>query len=79
MERLNLNVPAETRAELKAMAKLRGKREAELARELLTRALEQEKRALFFEAVRSTITEEYQERLREIASRYQEHRRGESR
>ncbi len=45
MQRLNLNVPEATRLSLKRLASAAGVKEAELARELLVRAVQSEERA----------------------------------
>ncbi len=66
MERLNLNVPAEARAALRRMAKGAGMREAEMARELLLRAIDREEREEFYRATRE-MNPRARARLREIA------------
>lgn len=68
MERLNLNIPANSRAELKSLAAEHGKREAELARELLIKAIDAERRRLFFEQLSAAMTPERKQRLIELAA-----------
>ena len=67
VERLNLNVPAETRAKLKRLAANAARREAEFARELLVRAVDEEERRLIRERFRAAMNPELQKRLREIS------------
>lgn len=58
MERLNLNLPAQARASLRALAKARKTTEGELARELILRSLEQEARRAWVDRVRAAQTPE---------------------
>lgn len=67
MERLNLNVPRETREKLKRLASLADRREAELARELLVRAVEEEERRAIRERFASALNPKLRSRLREIS------------
>lgn len=66
MQRLNLNVPAEARAALKRLAKRDGRREAEVARELLLRAIEEAERDEFFRELEASRTPALRERLQRI-------------
>jgi hypothetical protein len=69
MERLNLNVPAPARAALKRLAQRAGRREAELARDLLLRAIEQEEREEFFQQVEVAMEDPaLRKRLRAVTS-----------
>ncbi len=67
MERLNLNIPSEARGRLRRLASARGRREAELARELLLEALERARREEFFRGMEETQTPEVTARELEIA------------
>jgi predicted DNA-binding protein len=67
MERLNLNVPSETRAALQRLARRSGRKEAEVARELLVAAAENAEREAFYEAMRSEMTEGARQRLSAMA------------
>lgn len=51
MERINLNVPTDVRAQLRKMAAEAGRTEAEVARALLMGALEQARREEFYRRV----------------------------
>jgi ssRNA-specific RNase YbeY (16S rRNA maturation enzyme) len=66
MERLNLNVPDETRRKLKRLAARADLREAELARELLVRAVDDEEKREIRERFRSSMNPELRKRLLEI-------------
>jgi hypothetical protein len=66
MERLNLNVPPEARVTLRRLAKLAKLREAEMARELLLRAIDRAEREEFFRDMRENMTPEARTRLRAI-------------
>ncbi|MBI4816356.1 MAG: hypothetical protein HY791_08860 [Deltaproteobacteria bacterium] len=68
MERLNLNIPADARERLRSLSKRSGKREGELARELLLGAIEEAERARFIEEMSTAATPELKERLREITA-----------
>lgn len=63
MERLNLNVPAETRAKIRRIARRRQLKEAEAARELLIEAVEREERDEFYRRFEQAQTPELRERL----------------
>ena len=67
MERLNLNIPESVRADLRRIAKRRGLREAEAARELLVRAIEDAERAEFARAMQESMTPALRDRLRRVA------------
>lgn len=67
MERVNLNLPAEDRARLKRLAARVRRTEAELARELLLRALGQVEREEFARAVAAAQTPDRKARDRVIA------------
>jgi hypothetical protein len=68
MERLNLNVPEATRAALRRLASEAGVKEAELARELLVRAVEGEERAeLLRDAAAAARAPALKARLRKIS------------
>jgi hypothetical protein len=69
MERLNLNVPDETGRKLRRLAARAGWREAELARELLVRAVDQEEKREIRERFRSSINPKLRKRLLEINRR----------
>jgi len=67
MERLNLNVPSDLRRELRAMARRRKRREGELARELLARALKQTADEEFFARfIEAENRPEYRKRVAQI-------------
>jgi len=68
MERINLNIPSESRAQLKALAAQRGVAEAELARELVLKGLEDERRAAIVAQTRKALTPEVRQELRRIAT-----------
>lgn len=63
MERLNLNVPAETRAKIRRIARRRQLKEAEAARELLIEAVERDEREEFYRRFEQAQTPEVRERL----------------
>ena len=56
MERINLNVPADVRKRLRSAAKRAGRTVTEVARTLLTQALDREEREEFFRRVADTMT-----------------------
>ncbi len=64
MERLNLNVPESVRADLRRLAKRRGLREAEAARELLVKALEDAEHEEFMRHLDETTTDAVRSELR---------------
>lgn len=57
MERLNLNVPESVREDLRRVAKRRGLREAEAARELLVKALADAEHEEFMRQLEETTTD----------------------
>ena len=63
MERLNPNVPSETRAKIRRIAKRRHLKEAEAARELLVEAVERDERDEFYRQFEEAQTPELRERL----------------
>lgn len=65
MERLNLNIPADTRRALRDLAREAGKREAEFARGLLVGAVERALRHRFWAQAAAAQTPE--RRARDIA------------
>jgi hypothetical protein len=67
MERLNLNVPAETRRALKQLAATAKVKEAELARELLVKAVQQAERDEFYRAMEENMTPAARRRLAAVA------------
>jgi predicted DNA-binding protein len=67
LERINLNVPPETRAELRALAKELQRTEAEVARQLLTSALERVKKERFYAEVAATMTPDLRDRMLGLA------------
>jgi hypothetical protein len=67
MERLNLNVPAETRAKLRRLAARAERREAEFARELLVQAVDEAERRAIRERFRTAMSPALRKRLREIS------------
>jgi hypothetical protein len=67
MERLNLNVPSDTRAALKRLAAAAKRKEAELARELLVDAVAEAERDEFFQAMERGMTPVARKRLAAIA------------
>jgi plasmid stability protein len=56
MQRINLNVPAGVRAQLRDLAAAEGRTEGEMARTLLMAALEGARRELFYRAVSNAQT-----------------------
>lgn len=71
LERINLNVPRETRLRLKAVAKRLKKTESEVARDLLADALRREEKAEFYRKVSAQMTPALRERLLEIADAFE--------
>ena len=67
LERLNLNVPRETRVALKRLARRAGRKEGELARELLVRAVADLEREAFFEALQQAMTPAARRRMGALA------------
>ncbi|MBN8612525.1 MAG: hypothetical protein J0L92_18165 [Deltaproteobacteria bacterium] len=72
MERLNLNVPQSVRADLQRLAKRRGLREAEAARELLVKALEDAEHEEFLRQLEETSTPELRAELRKTLTAMEE-------
>jgi len=75
MERLNLNVPAEARAALKRLADRAQRKEAELARELLVRAIDEAEREEFVRAM-AEMSPAARNRLRAVAGALEKVRAG---
>jgi len=67
LDRINLNVPAEARKRLRAVAKRLGRTETEVARELFLDGLGRAERAAFYERVADEMTPAIRERMIEIA------------
>jgi len=78
MGRINLNVPAPARADLRALAASRGRRESEMARELLLEAIERAKREEFFRQAEEAWTPERERRYLEVARAIEAWRDGEA-
>jgi predicted DNA-binding protein len=72
LERINLNVPPETRQRLRAVAKRLKKTESEVARDLLADALRREEKQEFYRRVASEMTPELRARLLEIARAFEQ-------
>jgi hypothetical protein len=72
MERLNLNIPSEARASLRRLASHAKRREAEMARELLLRAIAEAEREELYRAAKAAQTPELRKRLREISAGMEE-------
>jgi hypothetical protein len=66
MERINLNVPADVRRRLRALAARQGRNEAEVARSLLVAALDQARRDEFYRRVAEAQTPKLRKRTLEI-------------
>ena len=71
LERINLNVPPETRRRLKAVAKRLRMTESEVARDLLVEALQRREREEFYRRVSDQMTPELRARLLEIADAFE--------
>jgi uncharacterized protein YpiB (UPF0302 family) len=67
VERLNLNIPEDTRKVLRRLARQAHRREAELARELLVRAVAAAERDALLQRVAAAQTPELQRRQLELA------------
>jgi hypothetical protein len=67
LERINLNVPKETRRRLRAAARRLGVTESEAARDLLSSALDRAEKDEFYREVRATMTPEMRKRMLEVA------------
>jgi len=76
MERLNLNVPSETRAVLRRLAEGAKLREGEYARELLVRAVAQAEREVFFDEMERKMTPAARKRLLAVAGAVDKVRHG---
>jgi hypothetical protein len=66
MQRINLNVPAVVRQQLREMAAQEGRTEAEIARVLLIGALERARRERFYRRVAERYTPELRARDLEV-------------
>lgn len=66
MERINLNVPADVRRQLREMANRSSRTEAEVARALLVGALERARREEFYRRVAEAQTDRIRARDLEI-------------
>ena len=66
MERINLNIPADARKQLRELARLKWRTESEIARGLLVDALARAKREEFFRAIAKAQTPEFLARDLEI-------------
>jgi hypothetical protein len=71
LERINLNVPAETRRRLRAVAKRLKKTESEVARDLLVEALGRKEKEEFYRRVSEQMTPALRSRLLEIANAFE--------
>jgi predicted DNA-binding protein len=67
LERINLNVPPETRRRLRAVAKRLKKTESEVVRDLLAQALDRAEKDEFYREVARTMTPEMRRRMIEVA------------
>jgi hypothetical protein len=67
MERLNLNIPEDARKTLQRLARSSKRREAELARELLLRAIRQAEKEEFIKRLEATMTPAARQRHLELA------------
>ncbi len=66
MERLNLNIPTETREKIRRIAERKQVKEAEAARELLVSAVEREEQEEFYRQMERSQTPELRQRLRAL-------------
>lgn len=66
LERINLNVPTETRKRLRAIAKRLKRTESEVARDLLVRALDRAEREELYREVERSLTDEMRRRMVEV-------------
>ena len=71
LERINLNVPAEMRRRLRAVAKRLKKTESEVARDLLVEGLRRREKEEFYRRVSEQMTPELRARLLEIAAAFE--------
>lgn len=67
LQRINLNVPAEIRDGLRAVAKRLNKTESEVARDLLVEGLRRKEKEAFYERVSQQMTPALRNRLLEIS------------
>ena len=67
MERLNLNSPEDAKKALQRLARSANRREAELARELLLRAIRQAEKEEFIRRLEASMTPQARQRHLEIA------------
>jgi uncharacterized protein YpiB (UPF0302 family) len=67
LERLNLNIPKDTRKVLKRLARLANRREGELARDLLVRAVAAAEREALLQRVAAAQTPALRQREVELA------------
>lgn len=67
LQRINLNVPAEIRDGLRAVAKRLNKTESEVARDLLVEGLRRREKEAFYEKVSQQMTPALRSRLLEIS------------
>lgn len=72
LERINLNVPGETRRRLRLVAKRLKKTESEVARDLLHEALQRRERDEFYARVSTQMTPRLRTRLLEIARAFED-------
>lgn len=72
LERINLNVPAETRRRLRAVAKRLKKTESEVARDLLIDALQRREKEEVYRRVSEQMTPELRARLLAIAEAFEQ-------
>jgi hypothetical protein len=68
MEPLTLRLPAEARLALRRIARRDGRPEAEVARDLLLRAIDEEERERFFLELEASATPALRERLSRLAA-----------
>ena len=68
MERLNVNVPRETRVKIRNIARRRHLKDAEAARDLLIEAVERDEREDFYRRMEEAQTPELRERLLALAN-----------
>lgn len=68
MERLNLNVPAGARVALKRIAARERRREGEVAREMLLRAIAEEERRELYRRIEKAQSPALKKRLGEIST-----------
>jgi len=71
LERLNLNIPPQTRARLRAAAKRLKRTESDVARELLVSALERAEREDFYRGVQDAMSPEMRRRMLEVTEAFE--------